>query len=239
MKLAIMQPYFFPYIGYFQLISAVDKFVFYDDVNYIKNGWVNRNRLFLVGATRYITVPLNSASAFKKINETFIKVESDWHKKILSSIDQSYKKAAFYKPVRELIESVFLRSGDNLAELAKLSVTACSKYIGLDADFVSSSTIYSNHEKTSSDRVIDICRIEKADEYWNLPGGRSLYDANDFKNNGIDLRFLDVTIHPYRQFTDDFIPGLSIIDVLMHNESGKVSRMLKSAESLPCAGGIS
>lgn len=221
-----MQPYFFPYIGYFQLIRAVNKFVFYDDVNFIKSGWVNRNRLLIAGSVRYITVPLVGASSFKKINEIHVKSIGEWSKIMLTSVAQNYAGAPFYKPVRELLETVVISDNDNLASLATHSVTVVADYLGLSTEFIRSSTIYGNHNIKSVDRVLDICRLEKAKEYWNLPGGRTLYDAEVFLDNGIDLKFVDGCIMPYQQRTAEFHPSLSILDVLMYNEPAKVLAML-------------
>lgn len=226
MKLAIMQPYFFPYIGYFQLINSVDKFVFYDDVNYIKSGWINRNRLFLANDVRYITVPVADASSFKKINATKIKKDNKWIVKIIGLIKQNYSDAPFYKSVCELIESTLYSNYEDLATLAKLSVMNTANYIGINTEFVLSSVVYKNQEKTGADRVIDICIIEKSSEYWNLPGGRDLYSVDLFKKNNINLKFVGALIEPYQQKNNKFYPGLSIIDVLMYNSPSKVLQML-------------
>ena len=226
MKLAIMQPYFFPYIGYFQLVNSVDKFVFYDDVNYIKSGWINRNRLFLADDVRYITVPVADVSSFKKINATQIKKDGKWIVKIINSIKQNYSEAPFYMPVCELIESTLYSNCDSLSALAKFSVINTADYIGIDTDFIFSSVIYENQEKTGADRVIDICIIEKATEYWNLPGGRNLYSTDQFKKYNINLKFADVLIESYQQKSNNFYPGLSIIDVLMYNKPTKILQML-------------
>ncbi len=226
MKLAIMQPYFFPYIGYYKLIRAVDKFVFYDDVNFIKSGWINRNRLFLAGAVRYFTVPLTDASSFEKINKTRVKPIDEWSKTMLTSVAQYYAKAPFYKPVRDILENVLKNDKDNIADLARHSVTATANYLGLSTEFVPSSTIYRNQDKKSVERVLDICRLEKAQEYWNLPGGRNLYSTEHFSQNGIALKFVDGSISPYQQSSAEFHPGLSILDVLMYNEPANVLAML-------------
>ncbi|MDB5743509.1 MAG: uncharacterized protein JWR68_1824 [Polaromonas sp.] len=227
MKLAIMQPYFFPYIGYFQLVNAVDKFVFYDDVNYIKSGWINRNRLFLSGAIRYITVPLSAASSFEKINRTRIRLGNEWAKQMLSVIHQSYAKAPHYQAVAMLVESVLNSHDGYVSTLARNSVIAVMNYLEIDKDFCISSTIYKNQELRSVDRVIDICKREKASQYWNLPGGRDLYHFNVFKNEGIDLRFVDVEIAPYSQMHREFQPGLSIIDILMFCDKLKIRKMME------------
>lgn len=226
MKLAIMQPYFFPYIGYFQLINAVDKFVFYDDVNYIKGGWINRNKLFLAGAVRYITVPLVGASPFEKINSTRVKIEEAWINSMLSSVAQSYCKAPFYKPVSRILETVLASNNGCLADIARNSIITTADYLKLSTEFVSTSSVYGNNHLKGFERVVDICRIEKADEYWNLPGGRSLYSDVYFKENSIDLKFVDVQITLYQQNSTEFNPGLSILDVLMYNEPSKISATL-------------
>lgn len=223
-----MQPYFFPYIGYFQLMHAVDKFVFYDDVNFIKSGWINRNRLYLAGSVRYITVPLDGASSFKKICDTRVKPTDEWAAKMLSTVAQYYSKAPFYNSVRDLLERVLTSHGGSLARLAKHSVTTTAEYLGLSTTFVLSSTIYGNQDKKSTERVLDICRIEKANEYWNLPGGQSLYNADLFAQHGIDLNFVNVIINSYKQGTPEFNPGLSIIDVLMYNDPAQVVAMLST-----------
>lgn len=226
MKLAIMQPYFFPYIGYFQLVNAVDKFVFYDDVNYIKSGWINRNRLFLSGAVRYITVPLVAASSFEKINRTRVRGENDWSEQMLSVIHQSYAKAPHYRAVANLIEEVLNSQNEYISELAKNSIIAVANYLEIENDFFGSSTVYENQELRSVDRVLDICKKEKATEYWNLPGGKDLYSPETFKNEGVELRIINVEITPYQQIASDFQSGLSIIDVLMFNNRESIKKVL-------------
>ena len=226
MKLAIMQPYFFPYIGYFQLVNAVDKFVFYDDVNYIKRGWINRNRLFLSGAVRYITVPLIAASSFEKINRTRVRSEDDWPEQILSVIHQSYAKAPHYRAVANLVEKVLNSHDGYISTLAKNSIIAVTNYLEINKDFCASSSVYENQELRSIDRVLDICRREKTSQYWNLPGGKDLYQSETFKNENIELKFIDTVITSYQQMVSEFQPGLSILDVLMFNDREAVKEMI-------------
>ena len=231
MKLAIMQPYFFPYIGYFQLVNAVDKFVFYDDVNYIKSGWINRNRLFLSGAIRYITVPLAAASSFEKINRTQVRSGNDWSEQMLSVIRQSYAKAPHYRDVVNLVEEVLNSHDGHISTLAKNSIIAVMDYLEIDKNFGASSTVYENQDLRSVERVLDICKKEKSSQYWNLPGGKDLYSPEIFKNEGIELKFIDVAITPYQQIVPEFQPGLSILDVLMFNDKETVRKMI----SIGCA----
>lgn len=227
MKLAIMQPYFFPYIGYFQLIYAIDKFVFYDDVNFIKGGWINRNKLFLGGSVKYFTIPLAGASSFEKINKTRIQNADMWVASLLSSIRQSYAKAPYFEQVNYLIEGILRDHDGYLSTIARNSVLSTTQYLGLKRNFVRSSSIYMNEQKKGVDRVLDICRIEQATEYWNLPGGRDLYHEDDFVVDNIDLKFVNVSTTPYRQHSPEFQPRLSILDVLMFNDPTVVRDMLK------------
>jgi len=228
MKLAIMQPYLFPYIGYFQLVAAVNKFVFYDDVNFIKNGWINRNRLYLADEVRYITVPLAGASPFLKINEISV-VENDlWRKKLIESIRHSYAKAPHFSPVNTFFTEVLFSNSLNIAELAIASVVAISTYLELSVQFVKSSTCYDNRNLVGSERIIDICKRENADQYYNLPGGQNLYSKEQFNSAGVNLHFVYPNLSPYKQIANQFQPGLSMIDVLMFNDRKAILEMLST-----------
>lgn len=222
MKIAIMQPYFFPYIGYFNLINACENFIFYDDVNFIKNGWINRNRVLTFGNVKYITVPIENTSSFIKIKDTYIKKDMPWQNKILSCLSQSYKGAAFYAPSMEIIENVLKTSTTNISTLAANSVKICAEYIGIQAKFSFASECFENQHLHGEERIIDICLQENAEEYFNLPGGRNLYDKNNFKNKNITLTFIQPKIWEYNHFTPLFEPALSIIDVMMHNSPEKI-----------------
>ncbi|HLL13124.1 MAG TPA: WbqC family protein [Rubrivivax sp.] len=232
MKLALMQPYLFPYIGYFQLVAAVDRFVFYDDVNYIKNGWINRNRIANHGTARYFTVPLSDASPFQAINTVRTQPPATWRRTLLESLRHQYRRAPHYAAVAALVEDVFGSDSDAIADIARGSVVRCADYIGLATDFVPTSAHYGNHELKASQRVLDICRREAADEYWNLPGGRVLYDSAEFAEHGIALHFVDPIPFSYAQGSHDFVPGLSIIDVLMHNPPSAVRAHLLHAQAV-------
>jgi hypothetical protein len=225
-KLAIMQPYFFPYIGYYQLIAAVDKFVVYDDVNFIKNGWINRNRLTLAGATHYITVPLAAASPFVKINQINVQGGDGWRRKLMESIRHSYSKAPHFAEVNALIHEVLFSGAEKIGELAKTSIVTVCDHVGLKTEFVDSSSTYGNESLSGPARVLDICSKEGATEYYNLPGGRDLYREQEFAEQNIGLHFLKPSLKPYRQFVAQFQPGLSIIDVLMFNDRETVQKMI-------------
>ncbi|ASV97735.1 WbqC family protein [Paraburkholderia aromaticivorans] len=227
MKLAIMQPYLLPYIGYFQLAAAVDKFVFYDDVNFIKNGWINRNRMLQGDQVRYLTVPLSGASPMLKINEVLVEPRERWLRKLLESIRHAYAKAPYYPQVSTLIGRILTEPLAPISLLASHTVMEICRYLEIDTEFVPSSTQYGNAQLKGTERVLDICMKEQAATYVNLPGGRELYDSNAFSARGVELAFIEPNLSPYTQFNDDaFHPALSILDVLMFNSRNSVRDML-------------
>lgn len=227
MKIAIMQPYFFPYLGYFQLIIAVDKFIFYDDVNFIKKGWVNRNRIITNNLVNNINLGLIKASQNKKINE--ISIITDDFNKTLKTIQHSYSKAPFFKEVYTLIENYFLSLTPKnlLSEATANSILKVCEYLGINRSFEFSSEKYPNTRGMErGDRLMAICHENKADKYINPLGGTELYKKEVFKDNKIELQFLKPKLETYQQWGGDFISGLSIIDVLMFNSKTDVKRML-------------
>ncbi|MDM1346169.1 WbqC family protein [Myroides marinus] len=228
MKIAIMQPYFLPYIGYFQLIKAVDKFVFYDDVNYIKQGWINRNNILLQGKASLFTIPLEKASSFTKINNVKLHpiLFDNWKVKFLRSIEQNYRKAPYFSDVYQLICSILEVNSDRIGVLAKDSVITVSKYLQLETEFVYSSDFYMNNELSGKFRVISICAKENALVYINPIGGQELYNKEDFLSQGLDLYFIQSKKQIYQQFKEEFVPWLSIIDILMFNSVEEIQLML-------------
>lgn len=231
MKIAIMQPYFFPYIGYFKLLQAVDKFIFYDDVNFIKGGWINRNRLLLGGKIGYFTVPLSQAGSYSKINSIRMKSDMPWEARILAQISGSYSHAPYYEQVMPMIRSVLQTHDGYISSLAKNSIRAVADYLSIRREYTMSSEIYNNQDFKSVARVLDICSQESATHYVNLPGGRDLYSPADFLERGVALEFVDVTLPPYPQSTKGFHPGLSIIDVLMFNAPSAARAMVMQGEA--------
>ncbi len=217
MTLGLMQPYLFPYIGYYQLIHAVDKFVFYDDVNFIKQGWVNRNRILQSDNAIFFTMPLKSISSFTKICDTQIDEKSFplWRSKFLKTLQYNYSKAPYFKIAFDVIESVLTNNSLMLNDFAKKSVVTILDYIGINTSIIKSSSIYNNQILSAQERVIDICKKENALHYINFSGGVALYNAADFENEGIKLSFIKSMMPEYKQFNNTFQSGLSIIDVLM------------------------
>lgn len=227
MKLGIMQPYLFPYIGYFQLINAVDKYVIYDDVNYIKGGWINRNNILINGEKKLFTVKLKSASPNKLINE--IEIADDFSK-FMKTVELNYKKAPYYVDVNGLLSKIISFEVKCLSEFLANSIKEIISFLNIETELIISSQIPKNVSLKGQDKVIDICKKLKADTYLNAIGGQELYDKEEFAAKGIVLKFLRPDIVPYQQFRDIFVPSLSILDILMFNSVKEISRMLDKYE---------
>lgn len=231
MKISIMQPYLFPYLGYFQLINYADLFVIYEDVSYIKQGWINRNNILVNGKSHLFTVPVRDASSFKPIYQTLINIDKypKWKSDFLRTLDLNYHKAPYFEAIIPVIKEVLHTEYTFVSELAVSSITAVCTYLGINTPFVGS-IVYRNGNLKGQDRIIDICRIEKSDVYVNAIGGIELYSRDEFKKHGLDLRFLKPVLFPYKQFDIGFVPMLSIIDVLMFNSAEESAEMLNQFE---------
>lgn len=232
MKIAVMQPYLFPYIGYFQMINAVDVFVFYDDVNFIKQGWINRNRILLNGKDFMFTVPLEKANSFSTIKDTLIneKFYESWKKKFELTVEQNYKKAPHFLKVNQLLKDVLDQKHASISKLAINSISTISNYLGIQTKFVTASESYTNKDLERQERLVAICKTENANHYINAVGGQELYTKQSFLENDIQLSFIKTLPITYKQFNEDFIPWLSIIDVLMFNSVEEVNEMLDKYE---------
>lgn len=228
MKLAIMQPYFFPYIGYFQLINSVDKFVFYDDVNFIKKGWIHRNNLLINNESFLFTIPCKAVSQNKLINQILLNFDNKEKLKFLRRVQLAYKNAKYFDTFYYKLESFILNDNSTtISELAGESIIFISDYLKIKTSFLYSSKNFS--ETINSDRqqrLINISKAEKTTTYINAIGGKELYSKIDFNKNGIDLKFLKTGSVAYKQFANEFIPNLSIIDVLMFNSKEEVKTYL-------------
>lgn len=228
-----MQPYFFPYLGYFQLIQAVDTFVFYDDVNFIKNGWINRNRIIVNGHPSYITVPLSKATPNKTIQDVTIKYQGKWQSKMLRGIELAYKKAPYFKPTSQLAREVILSECSSIADLAILSVIKVANELDLSVRFKRSSTEFADTKQMGrADRLINICKENGGVTYINPSGGKNLYNKEYFKEHNLELQFIEINIPPYQQYGNKFQAGLSILDVMMFCSPMEVKDMINSYEIL-------
>lgn len=226
-KTAIMQPYFFPYLGYWQLFDAVDTFVVYDDVNYIKNGWINRNRILLDGRPQYITLALSGSSPFKAINETRICPDAKHTRKILGCVASAYRKAPHFEEIFPVVEKIVLHDADNIADFLCRHFRVLLDLLGLETKLLLSSRLEKDTALRGQDKVLDICGRLHTDMYVNAIGGTGLYSREAFQRRGMELRFLQSAPAPYAQFGGPFVENLSIIDVLMFNGAAATRELLR------------
>lgn len=231
MKSAIMQPYFLPYLGYWQLINAVDVFVIYDDVQYSKRGWFSRNNLLLNGKKTLFSIPLEKSSDYLDVKDKFISKSSKKNiTKILNSIKQSYRNAPHFDSVYPLVESIFEFEDDNLFNYIYNSVNKICDHIGINTKVVISSDLGLDKSLKGVKRVIDINKKIDSSFYINPIGGVKLYDKAEFESHGIELKFLESKLPSYDQNIENFEPYLSIIDVMMWCSKAEVKLFLNEYE---------
>ena len=223
MRLGIMQPYFFPYLGYWQLLANVDKYVVYDDVTYIKGGWINRNNFLINGQKNLLTMRLEKASSYTLIKDIAIK---DDFVKFLKTIEMGYKKAPFFEDIFRLLKDICQCPDKKLGQFLFNSHIKICEYLGIDTELILSSSFDKHTEFKGKDKVISICKQLGADEYINAIGGQELYDKKEFAENGIRLNFLQTNLREYRQLKNEFVAGLSIIDIMMFNSKEEIKEML-------------
>jgi len=225
--LAIMQPYLFPYIGYFQLVKLADEYVIYDDAQFIKGGWINRNNILINGERRRFSIRLSGASPNKLINEVEI---GDDFTRFIKTLGMAYSKAPYVSDVMALLQQIIAYEDKNLARFSANSLRKIAEHLELDTAFAFSSNLEMANAVKGQEKVIAMCKALSADRYVNAIGGRELYSPGDFASEGIELEFLRSTPSSYRQYRGDFIPSLSIIDVLMFNHRERVCEMLDEYE---------
>jgi hypothetical protein len=218
MRLAIIQPYFLPYIGYFQLISAVDKIVLLDDVNFINGGWINRNRIVVNGEPYWLTIPLVKASQNRLIREIEIFDDPSWKRKIMRAVELSYGSAPLASQILPLFSEMIKEATGLLSGFLFRHLQQVANYIGIETKIEATSTIYPKDGRSGQDRILDICTREGASTYVNPPGGRNLYDTELFASAGIELLFLDPNLPALTlRHSGQEGPCLSILDLLMLN----------------------
>jgi hypothetical protein len=224
-----MQPYFMPYIGYFQLINSVDEFIIYDNIQYTKKGWINRNQILSNGTPQLISIPLKKDSDYldvvgRELSESW----SNDRKKIINIIKSSYNKSPYFQETFELILKCLNNPERNLFKFIYDSLILINEYLDIKTKMIISSIIDVDHTLKSQDKVLSICRERKATQYINSIGGQELYNKDIFKQNKIDLNFIKTNPIQYKQFNNEFIPWLSIIDVLMFNSKEQIKNYLNS-----------
>lgn len=233
MKIAIMQPYFLPYIGYFQLINSVDRFVIYDNIQFTKRGWIHRNRILSNDQDRMISLPLKKASSYLDICDRELSGDFKFKRhKFLNRIENAYRNATHFKRIFPVIRSIYLDEATNLFKFVYNSIVTVNKHIGITTPIVISSSVPVNRSIKGQEKVVSICKSLNATLYINPIGGLNLYDEESFLEIGVKLRFIKKRNIQYEQFNKPFIPDLSIIDVLMFNSRRSINQLLKNYDIL-------
>jgi len=232
MTLAIMQPYFLPYMGYWQLMALADRFVVYDNIQYTKRGWINRNRFLRAGADAYFTVPLKKDSDHLNVADREVADNYD-RSKLLRSLEAAYRRAPYFATAFPVVERVVQCPLRNLFEYVHHSLVVMADALEIRTPLILSSTIPIDHSLTSGRRVLALCKAMGADRYVNPIGGRDLYSKVDFDANAVRLEFLRPRSIEYPQFGGSFVPNLSIVDVLMFNSTAAVRAMLDRYDVVP------
>ena len=227
MDIAIMQPYLFPYIGYFQMLNGVDYFVSGENVQFIKKGWINRNRILVNNEARLITLPLIKDSTYLDINKRYFENDSLGKDKMLRAIHNAYHKASNFKDCYQLVEEILNFSNYNVAAYIHNSFKEICSYLDIKTPLLILSELDPPPEMNSQDLIIHVCKGLKADRYINAIGGMELYSDKKFRENDLTLRFIKTKESlKYKQFNDNFVPNLSIIDVMMFNSPMEIRQLL-------------
>lgn len=232
MKLAIMQPYFVPYIGYWQLMNLVDCYVVYDDVNFIKGGWINRNRILIDNQAKYFNIPMLGASSNKLIKDIFVNNQQEIINKNLRILMNAYRKAPYFELVYPLMELILKCGKETLSEYIIYSFYIICKYLNIKTKLILSSSLEKDCTLKKQEKVLAICKLLNASEYYNAIGGQKLYNDLDFKEKGIKLKFINTNYISYKQYGSEFQSNLSIVDVMMFNSREEVQNLLKKYEIL-------
>lgn len=226
LRLGVMQPYFFPYLGYWQMIHAVDKYVIFDDVNYIKRGWIARNRIKANGQAIRFGIAVRKVSQNRLITEHERMASPEEAGKLLHELDMAYHKAPYYDQVMPLMERILGNTETNLADYLSYEIMQVCDYLGISTPILRSSRMEYDHSGNGQDKILDLCKVTGSDSYVNAIGGRELYDHDRFRREGVELSFLKMRQVQYEQGEGEFIPSLSIIDVMMNNSHEQLDELL-------------
>ncbi|MDY0090959.1 MAG: WbqC family protein [Flavobacteriaceae bacterium] len=228
--IGIMQPYFLPYIGYFQLINMVDEFVLYDAIEFTKRGWIHRNRMLLNGSDEYFTLPLKKDSDYLCVNQRFLTENfQEFRAKLLRKIEQNYKKAPYFEAFFPYLLEILDYKETNLFDYIFNSIQVVNKYLGITTPIIISSSLPEEiTQLKGQEKVLELCKQLKADIYINSSGGVALYQKEVFKQHNITLKFFRTDTIEYKQFNHPFVHFLSILDVVMFNSKEQILTYLNS-----------
>lgn len=227
MRLAIMHPYFFPYIGYFQLIAAVDTFIVYDNIKYTKKGWINRNRMLQNGKDVMFSLPLKSDSDYLDVCER--ELATDFNRdKLLNQFKDAYRRAPHFAQTFQLIEQIVRYEDRNLFRFLHHSLIKTCEHLDITTEVKISSAIAINHELKNQNKVLALCEAVGASTYLNTIGGMELYSKEAFRERSIELELIKSKPFEYAQLGNEFVPWLSIIDVMMFNSLDSVKTCIST-----------
>ena len=232
MRVALMQPYFFPYIGYFQLIQAVDEFVIFDNAQYIRRGWMNRNRILNAQKeTAYINVPIQKAHRETKIKDIIINHHNNWKEKIYHELNY-YHKAPNYAFVMDFLNECLNSNIPSLSQFNTILLKKICNFLKIDTKIIvlSEKLPMINEANVADEWGIKVAKVLNATTYINAIGGMEFYNQQKYNANNLDIQFIKPILQPYKQFNHVFIPGLSIIDVMMFNDPEEIKDMLEIHE---------
>jgi hypothetical protein len=227
MRTAMMQPYFFPYVGYFQLIASVDLFIVYDNIKYTKKGWINRNRILLNGKDVVFSLPLKRDSDCLDIRERALASDFD-PGKLVNQLSGAYRRAPYFSQAFPIVEQILRQAERNLYKFLYCSIVRICETIGITTRIRVSSDIAIDHNLKNQDKVVALCKAVDTDAYVNAIGGVELYSKADFQSRGIELKFIRAKPFTYPQFDNEFVPQLSIVDVLMFNSIDTIRQCIHS-----------
>ena len=231
MKLAIMQPYFLPYIGYYQLIAAVDVFVVYDNIKYTKKGWINRNRMLMNGQDAMFSLSLKKDS--DSLNVVQRELSADYSRvRLLNQFKGAYSQAPHFEETFALLERIVLSEESNLFRYIHHALVETCAHLRINTEIRISSGIGIDHNLKGQEKVLALCRAVGADTYINAIGGVELYSREDFWSQGVELKFIKSMPYSYGQFGATFVPWLSIIDVLMFDSLEQITQTLHDGYEL-------
>lgn len=234
MKVAIMQPYFFPYLGYLSLLKHTDKFILFDTVQFIRHGWIERNRILKPDeGWQYIQVPLQKFSRETLIKDVKINNSTNWSDKIIAQLQHYKKKAPYYFQTIKLLKSIFENEYQDIVTLNHTALNTICNYLGINTpiEIFSKIDLFIEQVNAPDEWALNICKaVGNIDEYWNPPGGQSFFDKTKYDNADIKLKFHSINLIEYKQKDNKFEPGLSIIDVMMFNGAEEINLMLDKYE---------
>ena len=234
MKLGIHQPYFFPYIGYWQLMNAVDEYVIADNLNFMKQGYINRNEILINGEAHYFRLPVHKPSQNRLINETEISLDETELEKMLSTIKSAYARAPFfddtYEHIKQILEFGLKDEGKNIAVFLENEIRSTAVKLGISTPiYVASKDVILEGTFKREHYVVESCKKMGATEYYNAIGGTKLYCQKFFRENDLGLKFLRTKDElKYQQFEGQkFVPNLSIIDIMMFCSRDQITKLLQ------------